>query len=140
MTINALTDEMHRYMAALHGLELSSEELEAEHFEIDEIDSIYVAKMEGRVVGYASYSRGINEWAGPYLEIDHIAAAEDRRGMGIGKTLFDILMGKARSEGVNITTGTLHKNERALNFYTQLGFKPLTTGLVLDIQERIPRL
>jgi len=136
--INDLTDAMHRYLAGLYGLELSAEELEEEHYEEDELEDVYVAEDgEGHIVGYMSFSLGRDEWAGPHYELEHIVVHEDYRGLGIGRRLFEVLLERARREGVNITTGTLAKNQRALRFYEQLGFKPLGIRLLLDLQKRM---
>jgi len=135
--INELTDMMHRYMANLYRLELSREELEEEHFDEEELDNTYVAESAGNVVGYISFSKGKNEWAGPYYEIEHIVVAEKHRRQGIGRNLFKIVLGKAKEEKVNITAGTLARNKEASRFYEELGFKPLSIGLLLDVQKRI---
>jgi len=137
-TINVLTDAMHHYLAGLYGLELSPEELEEEHYEEDELENLYVAEdAERGVIGYMSFSLGRDEWAGPRYELEHIVVHEDYRDLGIGRRLFDVLLERARREGVNITARTLAKNQRALRFYEQLGFKQLSVGLLLDLQKRI---
>ncbi|MFB0544036.1 MAG: N-acetyltransferase family protein [Candidatus Bathyarchaeia archaeon] len=137
-SINNLTDVMHNYLADLYGLRLSAEELEEEHYDEDELEDVYVAEdAKGGVIGYMSFSLGRDEWAGPHYELEHIVVHEDYRGQGMGRKLFDVLLERARREGVNITTGTLAKNQRALRFYKQLGFKPLSVGLLLDLQKRI---
>jgi len=137
--INDLTDAMHYYLAGLYGLELSAEEIEEEHYNEEELENTYVAEdtERGFVVGYMSFSLGRNEWAGPNYELEHIVVREDYWGMAVAGKLFDILLEKAKREGVNITTGTLARNKRALTFYEKLGFKPLSVGLLLDLQKRI---
>lgn len=137
-TINELTDTMHNYLAGLYGLELSSEELEEEHFDEDELMNTWVAEAEGDgVIGYMSFSRGSNEWSGPNYELEHIVMDERYRGLGVGRKLFDVLLEMAEKDGVNIITGTLARNETALRFYEELGFRVLSKGLLLDLQKRI---
>jgi len=137
--INKLTDEMHRYLECLYGLELTLDELEEEHFDEEELENTWVAEIADKgVVGYMSFSRGVNEWAGPNYELEHIVVSEEHQGLGIGKKLFDIILEKAEKEKVNITTGTLARNEKALTFYERFGFKPLSIGLLLDFQKRLP--
>jgi len=136
--INDLTDEMHRYLAGLYGLELSERELGEEHFEEEELENVYVAEsVEAGVVGYLSFSKGVDEWAGPHYELEHLVIHEGHRGLGVGKKLFEVLLEKAEREEVNIRTGTLTRNERALRFYEGLGFKRLSIGLLLDLQKRM---
>jgi ribosomal protein S18 acetylase RimI-like enzyme len=137
--INGLTDEMHNFLAELYGLKLSSEELEEEHFNEKELEeNVYVAESEeNNVIGYVSFSKSENEMAGPHYEVEHIVIAERYRGFNVGRMLFNIVFERAKREKVNITTGTLARNEGALKFYEGLGFKPLTIGLLLDLRNRI---
>jgi len=136
--INRLTDMMHNYLAGLYGLELSRGEIEEEHFEEEELENTYVAKKDGGIIaGYMSFSKGRDEWAGPYYELEHVVVREDHRGFGIAKRLFDILLEKAKREGLNIKTGTLERNARGIRFYEGLGFRHLSVGLLLDLQRRI---
>ncbi|MFQ6060081.1 MAG: GNAT family N-acetyltransferase [Thermoplasmata archaeon] len=137
--INDLTDAMHKYMAGLYGLELSTHELEEEHYDEDELEDVYVAvdAERGVVIGYMSFSHGRDEWAGPHYALGHMVVDEDYGSLGIGRELFSVLAQRAREECVNITTGTLKRNKRAMEFYESLGFKPLSVRLLLDIQERL---
>jgi len=136
--INVLTDELHRYLADLYGLELSAGELEEEHYDRDELENTYVAEdAETGVVGYMSFSKGRDEWAGSHYLLEHIVVHEAYRGTNVAKMLFDVILQRAKSEGMNITTGTLTRNERALRFYDEMGFKTLTIGLLLDLNKRI---
>jgi len=136
--VNALTDTMHRHLAGLHGLELSAEELEEEHYDEDKLVNLYVAEDdEAGVVAYMSFSKGKDEWASAHYELEHIVVREGFRGMAIGRKLFQVLLERANREGVNIATGTLARNEEALRFYEKLGFKPISVRLLLDLQKRI---
>jgi len=138
VSINELTDAMHRDLASLYRLELPAKEIEEEHFDEDELDSVYVAEIKGAVVAYMSFCRGEDEWTGRHYGLEHIVVREDHRKSGIATRLFEVLRERAICESVNITTGTLTRNEPALRLYEKLGFKPLTVGLLLDLQKRIP--
>jgi ribosomal protein S18 acetylase RimI-like enzyme len=140
-SINSLTDHMHHYLAGLYGLELSKQELEEEHHNENDLEETLIAEdAEKRiVVGYMSFSLGRNEWAGPHFELEHLVVHQDYRGLGVARKLFKMLEEKAKQKKVNITTGTLIRNKGALKFYKKLGFKPLTVGLLLDVQKRIRR-
>lgn len=59
------------------------------------------------------------------------------RRRGIGKKLIDILIKKAKKEGINVLTEVLVTNEQGLNFYKKLGFKIVEHKLLLDNQKRI---
>lgn len=136
--VNDLTDDMHNYLAKLYGLKLSKEELEEEHYDESDLGQTYVAEDDRKgVVGYMSFSKDCNEWADPYFELEHLVIHEEYRRLGLARKLFEFLLNKARQEGVNIKTGTLIRNKRALTFYKKLGFRPLSVSLLLDIQKRI---
>jgi len=77
---------------------------------------------------------------GPHYSLEHLVVREEYRGAGIAGMLFDILLERARREEMNITTGTLARNEGALRFYEKLWFKPFTIGLLLDLEKRMPNL
>ena len=81
--------------------------------------------------------KGSDEWAGAHYELEHIVVREEFRHMAIGRKLFKVLLDVANREGVNISTGTLARNKEALRFYEQLGFKPVSVRLLLDLQKRI---
>lgn len=139
--INDLTDELHRYLAGMYDLELSAEELEEEHFVREELGNVYVAEdTETGIVGYISFSPARDEWAGQHYELEHLVVREDFRGSGVAEMLFSILLERAKLERLNIKTGTLLRNEGALRFYRRMGFKPLTVGLLLDLNRRISGL
>jgi GNAT superfamily N-acetyltransferase len=70
-------------------------------------------------------------------ELEHIVVRENFSCLGVWKLLFEILLGRAKFEGVNITAGTLARNERALRFYKELGFRQISTVLLLDLKKRI---
>jgi ribosomal protein S18 acetylase RimI-like enzyme len=136
--VNSLTDYMHNYLAKLYGLKLSKSELEEEHLDESDLEQTCVAEDGKRgVVGYISFSKDSNEWAGPHFELEHLVIHEDYQKLGLARKLFEILSNKALQEGVNIETETLTRNKRALTFYKKLGFRPLSISLLLDMQKRI---
>jgi GNAT superfamily N-acetyltransferase len=110
--VNDLTDDMHNYLAKLYGLKLSKEELEEEHYDESDLEQTYVAEDgEKDIVGYMSFSKNYDEWAGPHFELEHLVIHEDYRRLGLARKLFEFLLDKARREGVNIEAGTLVRNK-----------------------------
>jgi len=85
-----------------------------------------------------SFSKGKDEWTGPHYELEHIVVREDHRGRGVGKKLFLVLLERASRERVDIKTGTLARNRKALTFFKHLGFKHFSTSLLVDLQKGIP--
>lgn len=137
--INRLTINMHNYLASLYEMGLPEEALKEEMFTKEELVNVYVAEdaVKGKAIGYMSFSSGEDEWAGSYYELEHIIVDKQYRGRGIGHKLFQVLLDRANRGRVNIVTGSLQRNENALRFYEELGFKPLSIRLLLDLQKRI---
>jgi len=138
--INELTLEMHTYLGALVGIKFSKEELKHEMYENeDDLKNVYVAVSDGKVVGYMAFSPEIqeNEFFGRYYDLEHIVVKRGFRRKGIAFQLFNILLKKAKQENVNIATGTLCLNKEALKFYQKAGFKPISTGLILDNTKKL---
>ena len=138
MAINELTDLMHHYLASLYGLKMRQDEIDEERFDEEGLDNVYVAETaDDGIIAYMSFSKESDEWTGPHYELEHIVVREDYRGRGVGRELFNALLERAKREEVNIKTGTLVRNRVALDFFGELGFKQLSVGLVLDLQNRI---
>lgn len=141
--INDLTVEMHNHLGALVGIKFSIEELKEEMYEDEEgLENTYVAESDGRVVGYMTFSRNVeeNEFFGKYYHLYHIVVNREFRGKGIAAKLFNMLQRKAKLENVNIVCGTLCLNEEALEFYQRMGFKPIQTTLIIDNLKRLKPL
>lgn len=51
--------------------------------------------------------------------------------------VFSVLLDKTKRRRFNTRTGILTRNRRALRFYEKLGFAPLSTGVLLDLQKRM---
>lgn len=70
------------------------------------------------LLGIALYYYGYSTWKGKRMYLDDIVVTEKMRGMGIGKMLFDELIGEAKKNKVKqIMWAVLEWNEPAINFY-----------------------
>ena len=100
----------------------------------DDLKNVYVAESEGDVIGYISFSHKTeeNEFFGKYYHLYHIVVKREFRGKGAAAKLFNILLKKAKRENVNIVCGTFCLNKEALKFYRRMGFKPISTTLIID--------
>ena len=66
------------------------------------------------------------------LYIDDICVDEASRGQGVGKALYDHVIGYARSHGFyNVTLNVWSCNPGALKFYEAMGLKPQKIGMEL---------
>jgi len=133
--INELTFEMHDYLGALVGVKFTLEDLKHEMYRSrEDLKNVYVAELDGKVVGYMSFSHKPeeNEFFGKYYHLYHIAVKQEHRGKGIATKLLKVLLQKAKREKVNILVGTLTPNKQAISFYQKHGFKPISLSLILD--------
>ena len=64
------------------------------------------------------------------LYIDDLCVDEDKRGMHIGRQLYDYVVEFARSQGCyNLTLNVWSCNESAMKFYEKCGFVPQKIGM-----------
>lgn len=64
------------------------------------------------------------------LYIDDLCVDEEKRGMHIGKQLYDFVLDYAKSEGCyNVTLNVWACNESAMKFYEKCGLMPQKVGM-----------
>jgi L-amino acid N-acyltransferase len=89
-------------------------------------DPVLVAEVGGEVVGFASYGgfRDSMKWPGYARTVEHtIHVREDHWGSGIGRTLMEALVDRARAAGKHVMVGALDgANDASLRFHERLGF------------------
>lgn len=138
--INRLTLQMHNHLGRLVGIEFTQDDLEEEFLsESDSLDGVYVAEVDGKVVGYISFSNEIreDEWCGRYYRFEHLIVDEKHRRKGYGTKLLEVLLQRAQKDDVNVVADTFAKNEDTIKFFKSLGFKPFETIFLLDRKRRL---
>jgi len=137
--INRLTILMHNHLGRLVGVEFTQDELKEEFFSESELDGVYVAEVDGKVVGYISFSKEIreDEWCGRYYRVDHLIVDEAHRRKGYGTKLLRVLLQMAKNDNANVVTDTFVKNIGTVEFFKSLGFKPFETIFLLDRKKRL---
>ncbi|MCV3735669.1 GNAT family N-acetyltransferase (plasmid) [Rhizobium sp. TRM96647] len=85
---------------------------------------VLVAEIEGRVVGYASYG----DWRafdGYRHTAEHsIYVHRDVRGRGVGRTLLESLIARAKDAGIHVMiAGIEAENEASIRLHESLGFR-----------------
>ncbi|MCF6097195.1 ribosomal protein S18-alanine N-acetyltransferase [Thermovorax subterraneus] len=87
----------------------------------NELATYIVAKVDGRVVGYAGMWLIVGE-----AHVTNVAVHPGFRKKGIGELLMRSLMTIARESGAKMMTLEVRKsNYIAQNLYTKLGFEPI---------------
>ena len=95
-----------------------------------------VENSEGRVVGtlqlsfiqYLTYQGGIR------AQIEAVRIAKDLRGLGLGETMFNWAIQRAKDKGAHVVQLTTDKQRPgALKFYEKLGFRASHEGMKLHL-------
>jgi N-acetylglutamate synthase-like GNAT family acetyltransferase len=94
-------------------------------------ENIWVAEVEGRVVGLA----GLIPEA---VELEPVVVAEQHRGQGVGRLLAEAVISAARERGARtIQVRPVGRNVEAIRFFHELGFDVLDqVQLSMDIVDR----
>ncbi len=93
---------------------------------------IYVADIDGKVIGYLTinFNKALLD-IGTTAIIDELVVHKNYRGRGIGNRLVDNAVRKARELGCSeIGVGTECENEKAREFYKRCGFDEI--GVILE--------
>lgn len=98
-------------------------------------DGVYVAELDGDVVGFAAYGdfRNTAQWPGYRFTCENtVHVAEAVHGHGIGRALMERLIEHARAEGKHSMVAAVDgENEGSVTFHERLGF---------DVIGRLPEL
>ena len=81
-----------------------------------------LAQIEGRAVGFVSWTRGYGVWrGGDYLNLDDLFVTEGARGAGVGEALMRAFADVAALEGLSARWEVRTDNHGARRFYARLG-------------------
>jgi GNAT superfamily N-acetyltransferase len=86
----------------------------------------HVAELQGEVVGIAVWFLNYSTWTGrPGLYLEDLFVADEARGTGAGKALFQTLAREAQARGcARIDWAVLDWNTPAMDFYRAIGGRP----------------
>ena len=87
---------------------------------------VLVADDSGAVVGFAAYAdfRGDGKWPGYRFTVEHtIHVREDVWGRGIGRSLLNALMERARATDIHVMVAAIDSdNTASIAFHERMGF------------------
>ncbi len=116
--IMQLVRELAVYEKAPEQVTNTEERMLEEGFGNNPAFGVFLAELEGRVVGMSLYYYRYSTWKGRRLYLEDIIVNEASRGLGIGKILFDKTVEKARAEGCSgMMWQVLDWNTPAIDFY-----------------------
>ena len=101
----------------------------------DDKKPIFVAEKDNEILGYAFCV--FQQYIGnniltdiKTLYIDDLCVDETKRGMHIGKSLYEYVVGFAKDQGCyNVTLNVWSCNKNALKFYENMGLLPQKIGM-----------
>ena len=78
----------------------------------------FVAEVDGKVEGLALYYIRYSTWKGQRLYLEDLCVTRSRRGMGLGKALFERVIEEGKERGFNgLVWQVLDWNKPAIDFY-----------------------
>lgn len=82
----------------------------------------FVAEQDGLIIGFGLYYIRYSTWKGQRLYLEDLIVTRDKRGLGVGKLLFDQLIQETKDRGFSgMVWQVLDWNEPAIQFYKKYG-------------------
>lgn len=105
-----------------------------EELEHDPDNTVYVAELEGQVVGtfQLTFIRQLSYTGSLVAQVESVYVSSGARSQGIGRSMLEWAIDAARQRGaLRIQLTTNGKRERAHRFYERLGFRATHKGMKL---------
>lgn len=104
------------------AVEVTVEDLEKDGFEGIPKFHVFVAELNEEIVGIALFYYRYSTWKGPTIHLEDLIVREEKRGLGIGKALYNEVMRYAYSKKVRrVEWDVLDWNTNAIDFYEKSG-------------------
>ena len=128
--IHRLIVELAIYERAENEVTTTVEQLVEDGFGSDAIYRLFVAEVQGAVVGMALWYEKYSTWKGRCGFLEDLVVRESHRGQGIGKALFlAVAEACAAADYGRMEWQVLDWNEPAIDFYKTLGASLTDTWL-----------
>jgi len=116
-----LIKELADYEKAPNEVSVTLAEMQHHGFVCNAIFEFFVAIEEEKTIGLALYYYKYSTWKGRCLFLEDIIVTESKRGLGIGKLLFNEVGKVAQQQGVRrMEWQVLDWNEPAIKFYKKM--------------------
>jgi len=91
---------------------------------VESVNSEIIGTLQLSFIQYLTYRGGIR------AQIEAVRIRKDKRGLGIGKTMFEWAMNRAKERNAHLLQLTTDKKRpEAIKFYKDLGFKQSHEGM-----------
>jgi GNAT superfamily N-acetyltransferase len=116
-----LIKELADFEKAPNEVSVTLAEMQHHGFGAHAIFEFFVAIEEEKIIGLALYYYKYSTWKGRCLFLEDIIVTESKRGLGVGKLLFNEVGKVAHQQGVRrMEWQVLDWNEPAINFYKKM--------------------
>lgn len=117
-----LVKELALYEKAPEQVTNTPEMMLKDGFGHEPIFGLFVAEVDGKVVGISLYYFRYSTWKGKRLYLEDIVVTETMRGYGLGKKLFDATVEEAKATHcTGMMWQVLDWNKPAIDFYEKYG-------------------
>ncbi len=114
--------ELAHFERAPHEVTNTIAQMEVDGFGPNPLFGFFVAEDETGIQGISLYYYRYSTWKGKRLYLEDIIVTENKRGLGLGKALFDATMNQAMLDNcTGMMWQVLDLNESAIAFYKSYG-------------------
>lgn len=114
--------ELAHFERAPHEVTNTIAQMEVDGFGPNPLFGFFVAEDETGIQGISLYYYRYSTWKGKRLYLEDIIVTENKRGLGLGKALFDATMNQAVLDNcTGMMWQVLDWNESAIAFYKSYG-------------------
>jgi ribosomal protein S18 acetylase RimI-like enzyme len=114
--------ELAHFERAPHEVTNTIAQMEVDGFGPNPLFGFFVAEDETGIQGISLYYYRYSTWKGKRLYLEDIIVTENKRGLGLGKALFDATMNQAMLDNcTGMMWQVLDWNESAIAFYKSYG-------------------
>lgn len=122
--IMRLVKELAIYEKAEHEVSNTNERMLKEGFSENPAFGVFMAEVEGEIVGIALYYYRYSTWKGRRMYLEDLIVSEKFRGKGYGKALFEAVIEEGKKESCSgMMWQVLDWNKSAIAFYETYGTK-----------------
>ncbi|MBC6400464.1 MAG: GNAT family N-acetyltransferase [Ekhidna sp.] len=117
-SVFSLVRELAIYENGLDQVSNTVERMELDGFGDNPIFGLLVAEEEGQIIGSSIYYYRYSTWKGKRMYLEDLIVTESKRGLGVGKLLFEATLALGRKTDCSgMMWQVLDWNEPAINFY-----------------------
>jgi GNAT superfamily N-acetyltransferase len=119
-----------KYLIAFENIDTDQSQ---ELIVVENENSEIIGTLQISFIQYLTYSGGIR------AQIEAVRIRKDQRGLGIGKTMFEWAISRAKERNAHLLQLTTDKKRpKAIKFYEELGFKATHEGMKMHFKWKKP--